>query len=267
MVDTYIPILEIFFVVYASFIGHIYLCPHTINRLLYIMPDSEKCWVAGLQNTGTNLVDNLLKKGDTCDVLENRVNTEPTWKHRLLSESLLDPKEGIVDKTKTTNISILTRHPYCWAAGIQKAPYEFAPLASSFDKPVVIKNAGLTWKADSVGDAWNKYMQQALDFQTASKKRPEVNAAFVPYESLLDPTTGVRTLKEAFPNLSVVDVEKYRSVLEKPAKTHGKPRSLRDSRRAAETRCKEDLTDAQIETLRKTVDPNLAAQFKYGLGN
>ena len=172
-----------------------------------------------------------------------------------------------MDKKKTTNISILTRHPFCWAAGIQKAPYEFEPLASSFDKPVVVTNAGLTWKAGSVGGAWNKYMQQALDFQSASEKNPEVNVAFVPYESMLDPKTGLRTLKDAFPNLSVVDVEQYRSVLEKPAKNHGKPRSLRDSKRAAETRCMDDLTDAQIETLRKTVDPHLAAQFKYDLGN
>tara|TARA_B100000963_G_C22591829_1_gene655896 strand:+ start:153 stop:827 length:675 start_codon:yes stop_codon:yes gene_type:complete len=224
------------------------------------MPDSEKCWVAGLQNTGTNLLAKVLTKGG-CAI------PDKMWKHRLLDESLLDRKKGIVDKTKTTNISILTRHPYCWAAGIQKAPYEFAPLASSFDKPVVVKHADLTWKADSVGGAWNKYMQQALDFQSASEKHPEVNVAFVPYESMLDPTTGLRTLKDAFPNLNVVDVEKYRSVLEKPAKTHGKPRSLRDSRRAAETRCMDDLTDAQVETLRKTVDPNLAAQFKYDLGN
>lgn len=230
------------------------------------MPASEKCWVAGLQNTGTNLLAKVLTKGG-CATPDKKM-----WKHRLLDESLLDLEKGIADKTKTTNIPILTRHPYCWAAGIRKAPYEFANFASSFDKPfdkpvTVKKNKGFTWKADSVGDAWNKYMQQALDVQIASEKHPNINVAFVPYESLLHPTTGVQALKGAFPNLSIVDVKEYRSVLEKPAKTHGKPRSLRDSRRAAETRCTEDLTDAQIETLRKTVDPNLAAYFEYDLGD
>lgn len=228
--------------------------------LLYIMSDSQKCWVAGLQNTGTNLLAKVLRKGG-CAI------PDKMWKHRLLDESLLNSKKGIVDKTKTINISILTRHPFCWAAGMQKAPYEFAPLASSFDKPVVVKNKDLTWKADSVGGAWNKYMQQALDVQTASEKHPNVNVAFVPYESLLHPTTGVRTLKEAFPNLSIVDVDEYKSMLTKPAKTHGNPRSLKESKRAAETRCKNILTDAQIKTLRETVDPHLASHFKYDLGN
>lgn len=99
---------------------------------------------------------------------------------------------------------IMVRHPMSWITGMRKAPY-------FLDGTCLRLSAG-RFCFSSLVDIWNRYYSAYLEWD---------NAVLVRYEDLLlDATTSVAEI------LKLIGAKKKIKIVEKPAKTHGKSRSL-----------------------------------------
>lgn len=224
--------------------------------------------VLGLQNTGTNLVENIVEASG-CDVLfrtskEKDAPHITRWKHNLLHVS--DGERFLHQDPDLTHILVTTRHPYCWTKGMTKSPYEAAGHVSTkeefrVDASKQKYHGALSWRADHAGDAWNRYMRSAEAFCTTLGNR----CTFVPYESLLEEKHALATFQQRFPPAEGLSPRDFQQILDRPAKSHGKPRSLQNAREAVRRACMHELTPDQINDLRNTVDADLAGRFGYSL--
>jgi len=216
------------------------------------MIDTCRVWVAGNLNTGTNLVENMVKS-QNCTPIYNKtpsVDQQTLWKHKLLKSEDLDRlKEANVDA-----IIVTTRHPYCWASGMKKTPYKKWFLMQGF--------GGL-----EAGEAWNRYMHGVSEFSDTAAKNATITAEILPYEAIISDELGkgLQSFKSVLPAARNMTQREFDNVLVRPSKNHGKPRSLAAAQLAASTQCKNELSVEEIEKLYVTIDHELAAKFGYRL--
>jgi hypothetical protein len=211
-------------------------------------------------NTGTNVTEKLVKS-QGCEVMTNNTsrgeNSWP-WKHKLLDKEDLRR----VENDKGDTIISTTRGPYCWARSMIKAPYHVRN--PSTNGAWVVDREPHSWRAENLGEAWNKYMLSVSDFHDRASDHPSITSTILPYEALIS-DGGLDAFKSALPVARNMTQQEFETVMSSPAKSHGKPRTLADAKKATGTECKDELWPEQIEQLRATVDHGLAAKFGYEL--
>lgn len=109
---------------------------------LGIKTGSNECRVLvfGNNNTGTNLVEKLItSQGCTPHAQGHAARRTPFWKHKLLTSEDLDRAK----KANVDAVIVTTRHPYCWARGMKKAPYPKDQIKRNF----VGLELGEVWKS------------------------------------------------------------------------------------------------------------------------